>query len=498
MRIRKTPTWENTIKKYKSYPIRYFLAETPEDIIEVVKMAEENNVRVRAVGSGHSFSDVALTNDYFIDIGKLDTVNLADAAVLKDATRSELLVDVEAGITLRNLNRKLDKLDLAVINMGGIDHQTLAGVISTNTHGSGRDLPAIPGFVRSITLIAAGGRMYRIEPTDGITDASLFNSPGIELIQDDEIFYSVLVSFGCAGVIYSCIIEVRAQYWLRETKIKSTWDQLRPKMLDGTIFTEGDGESAGECPRCCTLMINPYEVKGDKHYCIILRHFDTIRPRKWKFIEGTRNIISYILGNIPSFFFYTLWLFRALPHRSPKLIRGSLKGMRDKKFVHRAHKVMYQGFEFVKERAYDAEFAFDLANMENIVTTLEELMEKAHAIKDNHKVYQSSPIAVRFVQRSKAFLAPEYGKDVAYIDTPFLLGINGNEFMLEKYQEIMLKNNGTPHWGKSNNILDSDPDKLQMLYPKLPVWQDVIRKFNPLGTFNNKFSDRLKLTMPTA
>ena len=79
-----------------------------------------------------------------------------------------------------------------------------------------------------------------------------------------------------------------------------------------------------------------------------------------------------------------------------------------------------------------------------------------------------------------------------------VLGINGNEFMLEKYQEIMLKNNGTPHWGKSNNILDSDPDKLQLLYPKLKVWQDVIRKFNPAGTFNNKFSDRLKLTIPTA
>ena len=126
MRIRKTPTWENTIKKYKSYPIRYFLAETPDDIIKVVQLAEQNNVRVRAVGSGHSFSDVALTNDYFVDIGKLDRVQLADNSLLKTSQRSELLVDAEAGITLRNLNRKLDKLNLAVINMGGIDHQTLA------------------------------------------------------------------------------------------------------------------------------------------------------------------------------------------------------------------------------------------------------------------------------------------------------------------------------------------------------------------------------------
>jgi hypothetical protein len=348
--------------------------------------------------------------------------------------------------------------------------------------------------VHSLTIVAAGGKVYRIEPSGGITDPAKFNDPLIELIQDDNVFYSVLVSFGCAGVIYSCIIEVKPQYYLRETKKKTNWPVLKEKMLDGSIFTEGDEESVGTAPRCCTLLVNPYEVKGDQHYCIVMRHYDTIRPRKWKFIEGTRNVISYILGNIPSFFFYTLWLFRVMPWRSPKLIRGSLKGMRDRKFVHRAHKVMYQGFEFVKERAYDAEFAFDLGNMANIVKTIEELMAKAEEIKINHGVYQSSPIAIRFVKRSKAYLTPEYEKDVAYIDTPFLLGINGNEFMLGKYQEIMLRNYGTPHWGKTNSVLDSNPDLLQTLYPKLQDWKNVIKTFNPNGTFNNSFSERLRLT----
>jgi hypothetical protein len=295
-------------------------------------------------------------------------------------------------------------------------------------------------------------------------------------------------------VIYSCIIEVRQQYYLRETKKKTTWGQLKQKLLNGSLFTEGDEESNGECPRCCTLLINPYEIKDDHHYCIVVRHYETVRPRKWRLIESSRNIFSYILGNIPSFFFYTLWLFRIFPHRSPKLIRASLKGMRDKKYIHRAHKVMYQGFEFIKERAYDAEFAFDLSNKANIVRTIDDLLQKAAEIKENHKIYQSSPIAVRFVMRSKAFLTPEYEKDVAYIDTPFLLGINGNEFMLEKYQEIMLKNYGIPHWGKTNNILDNNPDHLQTLYPKLNEWKTIIKRFNPNGTFNNKFSDRLKLT----
>ena len=53
------------------------------------------------------------------------------------------LVQVEAGITIRHLNNELDKLDLSVINLGGIDHQTIAGAIATATHGSGIGLQAI-------------------------------------------------------------------------------------------------------------------------------------------------------------------------------------------------------------------------------------------------------------------------------------------------------------------------------------------------------------------
>jgi L-gulono-1,4-lactone dehydrogenase len=428
MKIKKTPSWENTIKRYISHPIRYFIVHSLADIQQVIREAEEKKVKVRAVGSGHSFSDVAITNDYFIDISKLDEVKMADKSRMRPSYHDKIYVEAQGGIVLRKLNRKLDKLDVAMINMGGIDHQTLAGVISTATHGTGCDLPSIPGFVQSLTIVAAGGNVYRIEPSNGITDPATFNEPGIKLVQDDNIFHSVLVSFGCSGVIYSCIIEVYKQYLLRETKINTTWEAVKLKILDGSIFSEGDDESEGKAPRCCSLLINPYEIRGDKHYCIVMRHYYyTGKTGKLRLIEATRNIISQVLGNIPYFFFYTYWLFRVFPHRSPFLIRGSLKGMRDKKFVHRAHKVMYQGFAFIKERAYDAEFAFDLSNKENIVKTIDDLIQRSKEIKDNHKVYQSSPIGMRFVQRSKAYLAPEYGKEVAYIDVPLLLGINGNE-----------------------------------------------------------------------
>lgn len=493
MKIRKNVRWANTIGRYESKPVTYFKPESLQDIISMVKDAEEKNLKVRAIGSGHSFSDVAIPDDYLADISLLQMVQKADRAVLKSQFAGIHLVNAEAGVTVRELNRQLDKLGLALLNMGGIDHQTLAGVIATATHGTGKDLPSFPGFVKSITLVAGSGKVYRIEPGGGITDPEKFNYPGINLVQDDDTFYSVLVSLGSSGIIYSCILEVWPTYYLRETKKLTNWTELKKKFLDGSIFTEGDEESNGKPPRGVSFLINPYEVKGDRHTCIVMRHYYTTQPQKWILIEATRNIISGILGNIPTVFYITHWLFRWFPRRSPFLIRRSLRGMKDDKFVHRSHKVLYQGFEFVKERAYDAEFAFHLADVPNVINTIDGLIAKAAEFRDTKNIFQSSPLGVRFVQRSKAYLTPEYERDVAYLDTPFLLGIDGTEELLDAYQQVMFNKGGIPHWGKTNTILNNHPDFIEKNYSKLNTWKQVIRQLDPKGTFKNAFTERLKL-----
>ena len=54
--------------------------------------------------------------------------------------------------------------------MGGYDAQTIAGVVSTSTHGSGLAFGPFPDMVRSLDLVVAGGELVRVEPADGITD----------------------------------------------------------------------------------------------------------------------------------------------------------------------------------------------------------------------------------------------------------------------------------------------------------------------------------------
>ncbi len=499
MEVRTRTHWQNTIKKYKVTPVKLFEPETLDDIVSIIREAESRKLKVRAVGTGHSFSDVAITHEYLVDLFRIDKVNRYDERVVKETFKEMKLVESGAGIRIRDLNRKLDTMGLALINMGGIDHQKLAGVISTGTHGTGKDIEAMQGFVQSIVLVAVGGAVYRIEKTNGITDPTKFNEAGTQLIQDDAIFYSAVLSFGSMGIIYSLVIEVRELYYLRETKLATNWKELKKKWLDGTIFTEGDTESAGEVPRSVSFLINPYALKNRKtgepeHYCIVSRHYKASKPRKWFLIEETRNLISYIFGNFPVTYYYTILVFNLLPRRAPYLIRGSLKSLRDKKFVHKSYKVLFQAFQFIKERAYDAEFAFDLSHTPSLITAIENIITNAKEMKENARLYHSSPLGARFVKRSKAYLAVEYGRDIAYMDTPFLLRTRGTETMLELCQQIMFDKDGIPHWGKVNSILDGKEGFLAATYPKLGTWKMTLKKFNPNGTFNNHFMERNGLT----
>src|SRR5207253_7967672 len=99
--------------------------------------------------------------------------------------QAESLFETEAGIRVRDLNDALWNAGLGLVNMGGYDGQTMAGVISTSTHGSGITFGPLASQVESLTLVTANGKTYRIEPAGGITDPARWavRHPDIELKQ---------------------------------------------------------------------------------------------------------------------------------------------------------------------------------------------------------------------------------------------------------------------------------------------------------------------------
>jgi L-gulono-1,4-lactone dehydrogenase len=124
----------------------------------VVAEAAANSERVKAVGSGHSFTGIGLTDGRCLVLDQLDRV--------LDIDVSSGLVSVQAGITLATLNDALADAGLAFPNLGDIDRQTISGAIATSTHGTGAEWGGLATFVEAMTLVTADGRARRIDASD--------------------------------------------------------------------------------------------------------------------------------------------------------------------------------------------------------------------------------------------------------------------------------------------------------------------------------------------
>ncbi|MCB9793744.1 MAG: FAD-binding protein [Alphaproteobacteria bacterium] len=122
------PTRGNWARNQRCEPRH--VAQPPDEVglSLVVRWAARNGMRARVVGAGHSWSRVACTDETLISLDAMQDV------VSVDGTR----VTVQAGMRLHQLNRALAERGLALPMVGSIDQQSVAGALSTATHGSGR------------------------------------------------------------------------------------------------------------------------------------------------------------------------------------------------------------------------------------------------------------------------------------------------------------------------------------------------------------------------
>ena len=206
-----------------------------------------------------------------------------------DPSTASSLFCAESGITIKDLNNALNKAGRALANMGAYDGQTLAGAISTSTHGTGIRLGPIASSVRSLVLVSENKTVYQIEPTKGITEPkrSAQVKPDIVLKQDDEWFNSNVVAMGCMWLIYSYTLEVMPAYYPQESRVLDTWEGL-------TSRTGKDSLSswlADPGVRHFEVDVNPYAVAG-VHSCVKVIRREASGPT-----TGSRGISNWIAGS---------------------------------------------------------------------------------------------------------------------------------------------------------------------------------------------------------
>ncbi len=472
-------TWKNCVDNQVVQPLQYLTPRSIDDLVQIVRTAESNGCKVRAVGTGHSFSDVVQTNDFLINTDELNRPIELDRSLLKDGVDTACLVHVENGIKIHQLNTYLDEHGLALPNMGGYDAQSIVGAASTGTHGSGITLGPIASIYRSIVLVGDGGIKYRIEPTNGITNPERYHAafPDNRLIQDDEWFNTVAVSMGCTGIIYSVIMEVIPKYWLEEVRTMSDWETVKAMLVDGSVLRDN---------RHFEVLVNPYTLKG-QHDCLITRRNMVPEPTGPYTDKNERNFLTSLIGMIPGAVDVFDFIFNDFPHLSPALISEAMKGLVDDGYTDISYKVLNLGTAN-DISAYSAEIAFPMEG-NRYIHAVEHMFEVADQMRRLGDQYHTSPISLRFVRASDAYLAMMNGRDTCMIEIPVVDGTYGGMQLLQRYESAMYEFAGRPHWGQVNYLTGSN-NLIAAMYPNYETWLRVYRQLNTRGTFNNLFTDR--------
>jgi FAD/FMN-containing dehydrogenase len=144
-------------------------------------------------------------------------------------------VHVEAGIKIHELLDDLGKCGLALPTMGSSAGQSLAGALSTGTHGADFEIPPLVEWIQALHVVGSGGQEWWITPESSIfADERLLKLQAwcsdARIVANNEAFDAVRVAVGRMGVIYSMILEVQPAYSLVEVNLQHAWSEIRGQL----------------------------------------------------------------------------------------------------------------------------------------------------------------------------------------------------------------------------------------------------------------------------
>ena len=410
--------------------------EEPGSVLEVAEAigrARAAGQQIRVVGAGHSFTGLCVTDGRHLHLGHLNRILAID--------RDAMTVTVEAGITLRDLNRALAERGLALANLGDINRQALAGALATATHGTGREFGNLATFVRGFELVTAAG--------DGVW-ASAGSEP--------ELFHCGRVSLGALGVVTAITLDVVEAFRLHAVE--------RPRRFDDVLADLDESVREHE----------HFEFYWFPHTesCSVKEQNRTDEPVRVKSRYKTwRDEI--LMSN--AVFGAVCAAGRVVPAAVPRLaeyVGGSL-GRLD--LVDESYKIFCSP-RLV--RFVEMEYAVPWERVDDAVRGV-------RGIIDERGLHVSFPIEVRVVAGDDIPLSPAHGRQTAYIAVHMSRGTPYEEYF-GAVDDLMGGLDGRPHWGK---VHWQNASTLAPRYPEWERFQAVRRQLDPEGWFANAELDRV-------
>jgi L-gulonolactone oxidase len=429
----KNGTWRNWGGNVSARPARQVAPASVEELAAAVRRAREDGLKVKAVGTGHSFTSIAATDGVLIRPQLLTGIRTID--------RASMTVTVEAGTPLKRLNAALAREGLSLTNMGDIMEQTVSGATGTGTHGTGRESGSIAAQIKGLELVTADGSVLTCSEKE-----------------NPDVFAAARIGLGALGVVTAITFAVEPLFLLtaREEpmpfeRVLAEFDQLWAENEHfefywfphtGNTNTKRNNRSAG-----------PEQPVG--------------QLAGWFEDEFLSNGV----------FQMAQWVGRAAPATIPAIARISSKALSARTYTDIPYKVFTSPR---RVRFVEMEYAVPRAAL---VDTLRELK----AMVDRSGLRVSFPVEVRTAPADDITLSTASGRDSAYIAVHMFRGTPYQAYFTAA-ERIFTAHEGRPHWGKLHT---RDAEYFARVYPRFGEFTQLRDRLDPERLFQNDYLRRV-------
>ena len=393
--------------------------------VEEVKSYVAKTRKLKVLGTRHCFNTIADSKDAFLSLTEMH-----NEPVLEEATRC---VIVDANITYGRLAPWLEEKGLALHNLASLPHISVAGAISTGTHGSGEKNGNLSTAVRGFDMVTADGRH-------------------IELSREEngETFRAAVVSLGALGAITRIALDVQptfqARQWVYENMpmeaVKAHFDEIETAGYSVSLFTDWRNKNINEVwVKDRIGSAKQFEAKAEWFGAMLAKK--NLHPIAEL---GAENCTEQM--GVPG-----PW-YERLPHFKMGFTPSAGKELQSEFFVPRAHAV------------------------EAILA-----VEKLHEKISPHLLITE----IRAIAADDLWMSPCYQQDSVAIHFTWQQDWPAVKAVLPEIENALAPFGVRPHWGK---LFTMEPAVLRSRYKRLPEFADLAKKYDPQGKFQNGFLEK--------
>ena len=424
--------WRNWSGLESARPQAVYAPRTVEDVVTAVDVARAAGTPLKMAGTGHSFTAIASPEHTQLLPHELTGILAVD--------RDAMTVTARAGTPLHVLNEELERLGLSLHNMGDIAEQTLAGAVSTGTHGSGGRAASLAAQVAGFELVTGTGEVVRVSD-----------------MENADVFDIGRVGLGALGVLTSLTFEVEPSFVLRAHERPVTWDEGVGSLLE--LAEEHEHVDAYWFPHTDRMQVKTND------------RVDAADPLpRWRAFLDDDLLANRLYSALNRF-------GAAVPATVPTINQLSARALTERTYADVADRVFTTPRHVVfKEMEYSLPRAAGL-----------------DALRDSRRAIEASdwrisfPVEIRVVPADDIPLSTGYGRDSIYLAFHTWVGVDHLPYFTG-IERILRDHGGRPHWGKVHTRTVED---LAPAYPLFDEFLALRDRLDPDRVFDNAYLRRV-------